>query len=198
MFSRSLANRKRPSAQHNKQILDKAGISAGSIAIREALSGDVPALAALHVKTWAETYPGVKNIPTFELREKQWSNMFLANDRKWFCLVAENQRHELVGFAKGQEYGHYDLPVFSGELNKIYLLRDYQRLGIGRRLVCEVAKTFIKKGITSMVLFGDAQNPSGYFYEAMGAEKLYADNGEFHGGYGWKDLTKLTAICKST
>jgi hypothetical protein len=25
----------------------------------------------------------------------------------------------------------------------------------------------------------------------MGAERLYAANGEFHGGYGWRDLHRL-------
>lgn len=48
-----------------------------------------------------------------------------------------------------------------------------------------------------MLLFGDANNPSNKFYEQMDAEKLFAKNGEFHGGYGWKDLKKLVAICKN-
>jgi hypothetical protein len=46
-----------------------------------------------------------------------------------------------------------------------------------------------------MLLFGDAQNPSNGFYEALGAERLYAANGEFHGGYGWRDLQRLASIC---
>ena len=86
---------------------------------------------------------------------------------------------------------------FSGELNKIYLLRKYHKLGLGRQLVCNVANEFIKRGINSMLLFGDAINPSNKFYEQMGAEKLFAKNGEFHGGYGWTDLKKLVANCKN-
>ena len=46
-----------------------------------------------------------------------------------------------------------------------------------------------------MLLFGDAQNPSNGFYEAMGAERLYAASGEFHGGYGWRDLHELAKKC---
>jgi hypothetical protein len=43
-----------------------------------------------------------------------------------------------------------------------------------------------------MLLFGDAQSPSNGFYEAHGAERIYSERGEFHGGYGWPDLRKLT------
>jgi hypothetical protein len=58
-----------------------------------------------------------------------------------------------------------------------------------------VARRFLNKGITSMVLFGVPQNPSGNFHEALEGQKLFAKNGDFHGGYGWKDLTRLAEIC---
>jgi len=51
------------------------------------------------------------------------------------------------------------------------------------------------KGTTSMLLFGDATNPSNGFYEAFGAERLYSETGEFHGGYGWRDLETLAKRC---
>jgi hypothetical protein len=46
-----------------------------------------------------------------------------------------------------------------------------------------------------MLLFGDAANPSNGFYEALGAERLITQKGEFHGGYGWRDLGALAAKC---
>ena len=58
-----------------------------------------------------------------------------------------------------------------------------------------VARRFLSQGISSMLLFGEARNPSNGFYEAMAAEKLFAANGEFHGGYGWRDLRRLVNIC---
>ena len=100
-----------------------------------------------------------------------------------------------VGFAKGQTYCHNDLPAFSGELNKIYLLRRYQHLGLGRRLVCSVVRQFIENGINNMVLFGTPENPSCSFHEAMGGEKLLGKNGQFHGAYCWRDLKKLIEHC---
>jgi hypothetical protein len=50
--------------------------------------------------------------------------------------------------------------------------------------------------IYSMVLFSEPKNSTGRFFEAIGGQKLYAKNGEFHGGYGWKDLNKLAVICQ--
>jgi ribosomal protein S18 acetylase RimI-like enzyme len=155
----------------------------------------VPALAALHVTTFNETH-GSFNAPTFETRKWQWQKAFESKDDSWFCFLVEKQVDDLIGFAKGQPYRHGDHPDFLGELNKIYLLREYHKLGLGRQLLCKVANEFLQRGVYSMLLFGDANNPSNKFYEKMGAEKLFAKNGEFHGGYGWTDLQKLAANCR--
>jgi len=152
-------------------------------------------LAALHVVTFNETHGFSPNGPTFELRLSQWHRTFKNKDASWFCFVIENEGGDLVGFAKGQPYNHNELSEFSGELNKIYLLREYHRLGLGRQLICCVAHVFLGRGITSMLLFGGANNQSNTFYERMGGEKLFAKNGEFHGGYGWKDLQRLITFC---
>jgi GNAT superfamily N-acetyltransferase len=159
---------------------------------RDAMSVDVVALARLHVTTFNETHsPILMNGPTYEVRAYQWRQAFESADGSWFCVVIEDPNGELIGFAKGQPYSHHDHPEFTGELNKIYLLREYQRRGLGRLLLSHVARRFLGRGISSMLLFGDAQNPSNLFYEAMGAERLFAASGEFHGGYGWRDLRRL-------
>lgn len=167
-----------------------------SLVIREATRDDIPVLAALHVKTWSETYPMARQPPTYQIRERQWREQFDKTDGTWFCFVVENPTHELVGFAKGNTYQSDDLPGYHGELNKIYVLREYQRLGVGRRLMGHVARRFSGEGISTMVLFGTAENPSRAFHEALGGEKLYAKNGEFHGGYAWNDLRTLANIAR--
>ena len=164
--------------------------------IREAIPADVEALARLHVQTFNETHLGpFGKGPSFELRERQWREAFEKADGSWFCFVAENEKGELIGFAKGVPYTDADHPEFRGELNKIYVLREFHRRGLGRRLVGCVVRRFLERGITSMLLFGDARNPSNGFYEALGAEKLFSKTGEFHGGYGWRDLQRLVSIC---
>jgi L-amino acid N-acyltransferase YncA len=132
--------------------------------LRDATAADVPALAQLHVTTFVETHgsPG----PTFAVRERQWGEAFSQRSDDWFCVVIVNPDGEVSGFAKGVP--HHHIPGYSGELNKIYILRQYHRLGLGRRLLGEVSRRFLANGITSMLLFGDAQNLSNGFYETDG------------------------------
>src|SRR5262245_28557465 len=145
-----------------------------SFAIREAVVDDVPALAALHVQTFNETHGrGRGDGPTYELRERQWRDAFAVDDGSWFCFVAEDEDGKLLGFAKGTPHDG-GVPGFAGELNKIYVLRRYHRQGLGRQLVCLVVQRFLAQGISSMLLFGEAGNPSNGFYEALGAERLYS------------------------
>lgn len=164
--------------------------------VRDARAADIPALARLHVQTFNETHRhGLPGGPSYELREGQWREAFDRHDGNWFCFVVEDDRGELVGFAKGTPH-EGGVPGYGGELNKIYLLQRVQRQGLGRRLLCAVAGRFVERGVSSMLLFGDATNASNGFYEALGAERLYSDTGEFHGGYGWHDLAMLVERCR--
>jgi L-amino acid N-acyltransferase YncA len=166
-----------------------------ALRLRDARESDIPSLAALHVQTFNETHRvGRPGGPSYELRERQWCDRFERRDDSWFCYVLEDDSGELVGFAKGTRHAG-GVPGYVGELNKIYLLQRVQRQGLGRLLLCAVARRFMERGVTSMLLFGDAASPSNGFYEAFGAERLYSENGEFHGGYGWRDLGTLIAQC---
>jgi len=181
----------RPSKSANARRLRERGETAASLRIREAVATDIPALAQLHVATWNATYsPMLMNGPPVAVRERQWREAFATQDGSWFCFVVVDSRGELVGFAKGRRS---DLPEYAGELNKIYLLREYQRMGLGRRLVGHVARRFLSQGITSMWLYGDARNPSSLVWRALGAVKTDADPGS--GNYGWRDLHQLAARC---
>ena len=102
----------------------------------------------------------------------------------------------MIGFVRGIPHND-QTSGFDAELNKIYLLREYHRRGLGKLLLCAAARRFMQNGVRSMLLFGDASNPSNGFYEALGAERLYSDTGEFHGGYGWRDLDKLALLCQN-
>jgi ribosomal protein S18 acetylase RimI-like enzyme len=163
--------------------------------VRRATTDDVPALARLHVRTFDETHRGGRpGGPSYELREQQWRDLFAADDGSSFCFVVEDDNHDLVAFARGRPHDG-GVPGFAGELNKIYALRRVHRQGVGRLLLCSVTREFLSRGVTSMLLFGEATNPSNAFYEAFGAERLLGPAGEFHGGYGWRDLRLLAARC---
>lgn len=165
-----------------------------SFRIRDARIDDVPALAALHVATFKEAH-GRRGAPSYELREQQWRTSF-DRDIDCFCYLAEAPSGELIGLARGTLHDG-GVPGFQGELNKIYVLRKWHRHGIGRALVEHVSRRFLAQGIHSMLLFGDARSPSNGFYERLGAERLFSPSGEFHGGYGWRDLRCLVPASDS-
>jgi ribosomal protein S18 acetylase RimI-like enzyme len=164
--------------------------------LRRAHEADVPGLAELHVQTFNETHRGGRPTgPSYEVRERQWRERFDRQDGSWFCNVIEDDDGKLVGFATGAPHDG-DSPEFEGELGMIYVLQRVHRQGLGRRLLCAVAGRLLDEGVTSMLLFGEATNPSNGFYESLGAERLYSEKGEFHGSYGWRDLRVLVERCR--
>jgi ribosomal protein S18 acetylase RimI-like enzyme len=186
--------RLRPTREQNLRGLGERGESIASFRFRDATLADVPALSELHVVAWNATYPGTHNPPTVSIRDWQWRKYFTTeNDGSSFCIVIERPDGALVGFARGNRSDH---PDYGGQLSKIYLLPEYYRLGLGRRLMGHVARRFLANGVTSMWLCGEADNPSGSFHEALGGHNLLNDDGTMnYGNYGWRDLRALATIC---
>ena len=105
----------------------------------------------------------------------------------------------VVGFAHGGPESK-DNPVYEGEIYAIYLLREYQRLGLGRRLLISVAEQLQNDGMSSFLLWVFEENHSARrFYESMGGE--LADRMEVNIGgadlvevaYGWNDIDRLVS-----
>lgn len=192
-IQRFLNGLKRPSKQTNMRKLQESGESLDSFTFRDATENDIPELGKLHALTWAETY-NAKN-PNIQLRQYQWQKAFKEeNDGSWFCILVVNKRNELIGFAKGKINKDEHSAQLHGDLNKIYLLNDYQRIGLGKKLFGIVVQRFLSKGVNDMDLYGMPQNPSCAFHEAMGGERLYSEKGTFDGCYRWRDLKKLSTV----
>ena len=189
-IQRYLKSLKRPSKKTNLQKLHERGETIDSFTFRDATENDIPELGKFHAITWAQTYGGKPNI---KLRQYQWNKSFKEeNDGSWFCILVIDKNNKLIGFAKGIISKNESSPEQHGDLNKIYLLNDYQRLGLGKKLFAQVVERFLSKGVNDMTLFGVPQNPSCAFHEAMGGEKLYSEKGTFDGCYIWRDLKKLS------
>jgi GNAT superfamily N-acetyltransferase len=186
---RFLNSLRRPSQKTNMRKLHKRGETLDSFTFRDATEDDILELGKLHAKTWAQTYNGKPNI---KLRQYQWDKAFKEeNNGSWFCILVVDKINKLVGFAKGIINKNEKSSEQHGDLNKIYLLSDYQRLGLGKKLFAHVVERFLSKGVNDMTLFGVPQNPSCAFHEAMGGERLYSEKGTFDGCYIWRDLKKL-------
>ena len=166
-------------------------VPVGDLVLREATLADLQPLAELHVRTFNETHVGpFESGPTFATREWQWREKLLEADATHFVLVLETPARQLVGFIWCHPTN--DNPVWAARLNKIYLLRAYQRRGLGKRMVAAAVDRLLEHHLTSMALFTEVDNePACRFYDQLGGERQLNERGEFGGMYGWPDLETL-------
>ena len=85
----------------------------------------------------------------------------------------------------------------------IYLRREFQHVGLGRRLVAAVVDAQSAYGATGLLTWVIAGNkPARAFYERLGGELLVEQPFQWDGmdlveaGYGWRDLPALAEACR--
>jgi ribosomal protein S18 acetylase RimI-like enzyme len=164
--------------------------------IRRASREDAAAIARVHVATWRSTYAGILPEPFLaaldtEERARQWDLLIEAG--KDFFHVAEGESG-VFGFICGgairEPVGDYD-----AELHTIYLLRDRQGIGTGRRLVETLVLDLCDARFHSMVVWVLSQNPAVHFYKRLGAIDISHKTVEIGGVtlddrvLGWPDLS---------
>jgi ribosomal protein S18 acetylase RimI-like enzyme len=142
------------------------------VAIRLARYEDVKALGALHVQTWRETY---RDLMPEEFLDGLSPEAHSVKWRKWLCdpkclvrTVVAEEGSTLMGFSILGPPRH-SVPTATGEIRAIYVLKDAQGKGIGRRLLSEAAKELHDLGFECAALWVAAENAQALsFYEKMG------------------------------
>lgn len=170
--------------------------------IRQARPDDAAGITRVHVATWRTTYQGIipddylENISAEQWQERWLRDLREPGDRQ-FAYVAENEENgEIAGFIWGGPERHAD-PVYQGEVYTIYILKEYQRRGLGQLLLQALVRSFLSVGISSMLLLVMDANPGRRFYEAQGAQRLRSSTFEVSGtvveesAYGWSDIRSL-------
>lgn len=170
--------------------------------IRDAKPADVPAIARVHVESWRTTYrevlpQGYLNELSYGAREEMWQQAF-SPESTTFLVVAEDLG-KIVGFAAAgparQETS--EAKPYGGELYAVYTLAEYQRRGLGRRLVVAAAETLIAKGYSDMITWVIEDDAACRFYERLGGELLGSKTVEIADmslravAYGWFDMSLL-------
>jgi len=175
------------------------------IAVRRAAAGDAPAIARVRVESWGTTYRGL--IPDAYLDGMKvdasaalWDRVLTAEPGTTSVYVAEHGP-DIVGFACGTlltppKHG------FGAELAAVYLRREFQRAGIGRKLFGAVVEAQRGHGATGILTWVIAGNTAARrFYEGLGGELVIEQPFQWEGmdlaeaGYGWRDLPALAAAC---
>lgn len=131
---------------------------------------------------------------SYEGREKLWED----NMAKSKVYVAENEVGEIVGFSTGGKERSEKYKDYTGELYAIYILKEYQGQGLGKKLIQPVLDDLIKLDIYSMIVLVLEQNSSRYFYEAIGGKQIDLLEVKMAGQklnelvYGWDDIRSLS------
>lgn len=171
-----------------------------SAEIRPALPADAAGIARVHVNTWRTTYKGIVWDEilaklSVEEREQRWLKQIDAPEPDSFLYVAE-QDGQVIGFSCGGPERTNDA-LYKGEIYGLYLLKEYQRQGIGRMLVEASVISLLANGMSSMLIWVLRENPSCRFYEALGGKYVREKKADIRGqildevAYGWDDLHSI-------
>ncbi len=165
--------------------------------IREAHPGDARDIADVHVRSWRATYRNL--LPGTYLRylhRKRMTGSMMNGllDPQYIYLVAEDPPEQVVAYICGgpERTGN---PIYRGEIYELYVLPDFQRRDIGRRLMSALARRFHQRRYYAALVWVLAGNPNRRFYERIGGLYLQTKTISFAGkrlqaaAYGWIDIT---------
>jgi len=168
------------------------------IGIRLARPADAVHIAHIYVESWRETYAGI--LPDAGLlrmskvdHATSWLRTIKGSNPRHPVLVAGDTRGNIYGFASAGPSRDKSLP-FEGEVYTLYVAPGWTGQGLGSALLSSIFRLFAKANFRGIVIWALADNPSRFFYEAMGGRLIAERQHPLWGrsmreiGYGWRSL----------
>jgi GNAT superfamily N-acetyltransferase len=183
-----------------------------NILVRHAHIEDCPALASILIAATQDAFCGrvpdnCLNWISPEESAANWAKNF-EGDRSLaqgqYLFVAENEHRNIVGLAMvGHPKPGLDLDpsiaaAYMRELRTLQVEPEWQRKGVGRRLVGRVAKVLRDEGSERLLVGVLVENPNRAFYEHLGAVRVGSRPYDWEGYqteeivYGWDNLSSLS------
>ena len=176
-----------------------------NILVRAAIPEDATSMARVHVDSWRSTYAGI--VPdeylaglSYRNRESLWKDLLTTDRPGTSYFAADAGGGDIVGFANAGPEREGDR-TYQSELYAIYILEEYQRMGLGRRLFSHVTRRLLADGFNSMLLWVLEDNyPACRFYESLGGERVGRKTITIGGvdlvevAYGWREITDLVNL----
>jgi len=172
-----------------------------NIIIRNAASTDAEEITLLHIESWKTTYRGIfpdewlDKSPETISKNIDWRIKSIAEHEKsgWPEVVAEIDG-KIVGWAFGGINSNAEFP-FEADLTAVYLLKEYQNIGIGKLLIKSFADLVVKNNLKSMLVWAIEENINAIkFYKKLGGQPigktLFMDKYP-ELGFGWNDVGVL-------
>lgn len=155
-------------------------------------------MSRIYVQTWRDTYLGMLPYDyLFEMSAPHHGMTFLSklDTNQLISFVAEDSGRVLGFITGGLERNGND--IYRGEIYTLYVLKNFQRQGIGKKLVSMLAKQFNRSGIYSMLVRVLKLNPYRRFYIKINGTYLRTEHQQLSGErlevnvYGWLDISLL-------
>jgi ribosomal protein S18 acetylase RimI-like enzyme len=155
---------------------------------RRAGKADAEAIADVHDRSWTNAYGGIVPHKALTRMVQRRGSAWWANAiaRHTVILVLEMQGR-VVGYATIGRNRVKTLP-FDGEIYELYLLPEYQGVGLGAHLFLSAMGELKRRSLKGLVVWVLAENaPAIRFYENAGGRQIAKGKETFDG----KDLNKL-------
>ena len=142
--------------------------------IRKANINDAEAIVDVSTKTWITTYKGLLSDKILEDRIKTTKDRkinlekTIQENNNYYVAIVENKIIGFVSYGKSRnkKYENY------GEINAIYVLKEYQKLGIGKALFLKGIESLVNLGFEKMILNILDGNKTINFYKHFGGEVI--------------------------
>jgi len=166
--------------------------------IRPSKKTDVSAMSRIYVQTWRDAYLSVLPYDyLFEMSAPRHEQLFVneLNENRLISFVAEDAGR-VIGFITGG-FERNGNNVYKGEIYTLYVLKNFQRRGVGGNLLKTLARQFDRFGIYSMLVRVLKGNPYKRFYIKLNGTYIRRERQPFSGEtlevevYGWLDTTLL-------
>ena len=170
--------------------------------IRQARVTDAEDIAIIGIKTWQTAYKGIfpeNKLQEMDVQERteRWKKNIIGilEEENLEVLVIEVERGKVVGFASGGRFP--ETAPYDCSIGAIYVLDEYQRKGVGSKLIKEMLEFFKSKQHKTMIIWVLEENPYRKFYEKLGGiakERSSYEKWEIKKeivGYVWDDIHKI-------
>lgn len=138
------------------------------IEIRKATIADADDIGSVHYQAWIETYTGLINADFLANRSPSRSSELFRQNRCQNITVATVDG-KIVGFCGYGAPRDSDIPNDWGELYGIYVLRQYQHISLGKRLISRAKSELHAQRYKRMFLWVLNSNQNAIaFYEKNG------------------------------
>ena len=171
--------------------------------IRRATRADAQAIGRVHVETWQSAYAGMLPDAMLarmsEARQAAWWQRALADPKEARGIfVADDEDMGVTGFGscgpvRDPPEGLNGTEQRVGEVYTLYVEPDFQNLGLGRRLLDALFRQLRADGCDTAVLWMLANNPSRFFYEGLGGERV----GERVDTMGGMDVEEIAYVWRT-